>query len=75
MKEFASTKDFSVGDLFLNHKGEACCYIIRIVQVRKGTQYEYELHYFNQAKTLYVRTNRIKDKVRYGGWKHIPVAK
>jgi hypothetical protein len=79
MKEFASTKDFSVGDMFISHKGEAFCYITKIVQFEKGSQYEYQLCYFNQVlqsyQPLYMKTLRIKDKLKYGVWKHIPVVK
>jgi hypothetical protein len=79
MKEFTSTKDFSVGDMFLNHKGEALCYITKIVQVAKGYQYEYQLCYFNEGRQFYqphfINTLRLKDKMKYGVWKHIPVVK
>jgi hypothetical protein len=78
-QEFASTKDFSVGDLFLNRQGEACCYIVKIVQYAKGTQYEYEVSYFNKERdrwnAKFMNTVRLKDSIRYGGWKHIPVVK
>ena len=49
-QEFTSTKDFSVGDLFLNRQGEVYCYIVNIVQYKKGSQYEYQLCYFNQVR-------------------------
>lgn len=79
MKEFTSTKDFSIGDMFLNHKGEAHCYITKIVQFQKGSQYEYKLCYFNEFKDYYqpsyLKTIYIKDKLKYGVWKHIPVVK
>lgn len=79
MKEFSSTKDFSVGDMFLNRKGEAYCYITKIVQFEKGYQYEYQLCYFNEVRQVYqphfINTLRLKDKLKYGVWKHIPVVK
>jgi hypothetical protein len=76
-QEFASTKDFSVGDLFLNRQGEACCYIVKIVQYSKGSQYEYEMGYFNKERwdSKYFKTVRLKDMIRYGSWKHVPVVK
>jgi hypothetical protein len=78
-QEFTSTKDFSVGDLFLNRQGEVCCYIVNIVQYKKGSQYEYEMSYFNKDRDRwnprFMNTVRLKDSLRYGGWKHIPVVK
>jgi hypothetical protein len=78
-QEFESTKDFSVGDLFLNKEGEAHCYIIKIVQYRKGSQYEFELSYFNKDRDrynpIYMNTLRLKDNIRFSGWKHVPVVK
>ena len=78
-QEFTSTKDFSVGDLFLNRQGEACCYIVKIVQYKKGSQYEYEMTYFNKERERrnprFMNTVRLKDLLRYRGWKHVPVVK
>jgi len=78
-QEFTSIKDFSVGDLFLNRQGEVCCYIVNIVQYKKGSQYEYEMSYFNKDRERwnprFMNTVRLKDSLRYGGWKHIPVVK
>jgi hypothetical protein len=78
-QEFTSTKDFSVGDLFLNRQGEVCCYIVKIVQYKKGSQYEYEMQYFNKERDRwnprFMNTVRLKDNIRYGAWKHIPVVK
>jgi hypothetical protein len=79
MKEFVSTKDFCVGDLFLNYKGEALCYITKILQYTKGAQYEYRLCYFVPVKhsyqPTYINTLHLKEKLKYGDWKHIPVVK
>jgi len=76
-QEFTSTKDFSVGDLFLNCQGEVCCYIIKIVQYSKGSQYEYEMGYFNKERWdyKYLKTVRLKEMIKFAGWKHIPVVK
>ena len=78
VKEFTSTKDFSVGDLFLNPEGVPLCFIVKITQHRKGAQYEYQLEYFRErafSHRTYMNTLRLKDKVNYWGWKHIPVVK
>jgi hypothetical protein len=78
-QEFTSTKDFSVGDLFLNRQGEVCCYLVKIVQYSKGSQYEYEMSYFNKDRygwnPRFMNTLRLKDKLRHGAWKHVPVVK
>lgn len=76
-QEFTSTKDFSVGDLFLQG-GEPLCFIVKITQWRKGAQYEYEVEYFKTrsfSHSKYFNTKRLKDKVEYWGWKHVPVVK
>lgn len=77
IQEFESTKDFSVGDLFLYHE-EPLCFIVKITQWKKGAQYEYEVEYFKN-RSYYSRkhfnTRRIKDKIQYWDWKHIPVVK
>jgi hypothetical protein len=79
-QEFTSTKDFSVGDLFLNREGKVCCYIVKIVQYKKGSQYEYEVSYFNKDRDRmyypkFMNTLRLKDSIRFGGWKHVPMVK
>lgn len=76
-QEFQSTKDFSVGDLFLYHE-EPLCFIVKITQWKKGTQYEYEVEYFKNrsySHHKYFNTRRLKDRVEYFHWKHIPVVK
>jgi hypothetical protein len=77
VQEFTSTKDFSVGDLFLNREGKPHCYIVKILQYSKGSQYEYEMGYFNKERWdyKYLKTVRLKDNIRFGGWKHVPVVK
>ena len=77
-QEFQSTKDFSVGDLFLTVDNEPLCFIVGITQSRKGAQYQYELEYFKTpafSHRKYMNTLRLKDKVNYWCWKHIPVVK
>lgn len=77
-QEFTSTKDFSVGDLFLSVDNEPLCFIVGITQWKKGAQYQYELEYFKTrafSHSKYLNTIRLKDKVDYSGWKHIPVVK
>jgi hypothetical protein len=78
-QEFTSTKDFSVGDLFLSVENEPLCFIVKITQWKKGSQYQYELEYFNKERdrwnARFMNTVRLKDSLRYGGWKHIPVVK
>ncbi len=78
---FTSTKDFSVGDLFLDSKGQAFCYIVEIFQPRKTTQYRYELKYFNHVfrdlryDKLHINTHDLKECIKWQCWKHIRVAK
>lgn len=77
-QEFTSTKDFSVGDLFLDRNGEPLCFIVKITQWKKGAQYQYEFEYFRERSYnhhKYMNTIRLKDKVNFFGWKHIPVVK
>ena len=76
-QEFQSTKDFSVGDLFLNANGEAYCYISKITQWKKGAQYQYEVEYFKDKYCYWkiLNTARLRDRITYSGWKHIPVVK
>jgi hypothetical protein len=78
VKEFTSTKDFSVGDLFLSSDGQPLCFIVKITQHKKGAQYEFQLEYFRERTfyhRTYMKTLCLKDKVNYWGWKHIPVVK
>lgn len=78
IKEFTSTKDFSVGDLFLNPDGQPLCFIVKITQHKKGAQYEYEMEYFKIrafSHSKYYNTRRLREKVDFWGWKHIPVVK
>lgn len=77
-QEFTTTKDFSVGDLFLNVEGEPLCFIVKIIQRKKGAQYEYEMEYFKiraYSHSKYYNTRRLREKVDFWGWKHIPVVK
>lgn len=78
VQEFTSTKHFSVGDLFLSVDNEPLCFIVKIIQWKKGVQYEYEMEYFKTrafSHPKYISTKRLKEKVEYWGWKHIPVVK
>lgn len=76
-QEFQSSKDFSVGDLFLDRDGNVYCYIVKITQWKKGAQYQYELKYFRDQGNYWtvINTARLKDRITYSGWKHIPVVK
>lgn len=77
-QEFQSTKYFSVGDLFLDPDGKPYCYIVKITQWKKGAQYTYHLEYFDNDRWhphKEFNTIRLKDKVDYFQWKHIPVVK
>lgn len=76
-QEFTSTKDFSVGDLFLKDN-EPLCFIVKITQWKKGAQYEYEVEYFKThafSRPKYIKTRYLKVKIECCGWKHIPVVK
>lgn len=76
-QEFQSTKDFSVGDLFLDREGNLYCYIAKIYQWKKGSQYQHELKYFRDQGHYWstINTARLKDRITYSGWKHVPVVK
>jgi hypothetical protein len=77
-QQFTSTKDFSVGDLFLNADGQLLCFIVKITQHKKDAECEYQLEYFRERPVHHstdMYTLEIKDRVNYWGWKHIPVVK
>jgi hypothetical protein len=73
-----STKDFTVGDIFITREN-TICYLANIYQSKKGAHYEYQMIYLTDNTPYYARpkmnVSSIKDKMRYYGWKHVPVVK
>ena len=47
-QEFQSTKEFTVGDMFISADGELICFIAKITQQAKGQQYHFHLEYFEK---------------------------
>lgn len=77
IQEFQSSKEFSVGDMFIR-PDDSICYITKIVQYSKGSQYQHYIEYFAGATYTHhkqLNTRQLKNKVEYWGWKHIPVVK
>jgi len=79
-QEFQSTKEFTVGDMFIDADGELICFIAKITQQAKGQQYHFHLEYFEKFAVMNRITRKrelctlfMKDRIRFGGWKHIPV--
>jgi|LakMenEpi03Aug12_release.lakeMendotaPanAssembly.Ray.scaffolds.fasta_scaffold3603806_1 hypothetical protein len=67
---------YRVGDMFLDRNDKPFCYIVKIIQYKKRSQYEHEMVYFNEEQwSKSLCTLFLNDLIRYGGWKHIPVVK
>lgn len=77
-QEFQSSKYFSVGDMFLK-ENKPFCFIAKITQARKGAQYYHYLEYFTnigeRRKWFILSTLRLRDRIIYSRWIHLPVVK
>ena len=78
MAEVLKSRNYTIGDLFLDKDRKSIGYISKISQRGKGCQYQYivtlfKADYWGNTQEWF-NTMRLNDRIKYSGWIHVPAS-